>query len=122
MQAKHPIPRKVLIAEDDSGLAGLLKSRLEDEGFEADIARDGLELLRYIGSRPEPLCVVLDLEMPGKSGIDTIIAMKDRWREAKIYVFTAYPEYRDRLPVLKFYVDDFFSKTELDRLIEAIRS
>lgn len=63
MQAKH----KILIAEDDSGIRLIIRTRLEAAGYVVQTARNGLEAVDYVQSfRPDGM--VLDINMPELDG------------------------------------------------------
>jgi DNA-binding response OmpR family regulator len=57
----------VLVVDDDVSCRDLLKSALEDEGFEVRVATDGRAALRCV-ERRRPDLILLDLEMPVLSG------------------------------------------------------
>jgi two-component system OmpR family response regulator len=59
--------KRVLIVEDEAGLADLLRVNLEAEGFETAIARDGMEALR-LHDEFKPHAVTLDLNLPHVTG------------------------------------------------------
>ncbi|NMO21245.1 response regulator [Pyxidicoccus fallax] len=58
---------RILIVEDEDILATTLCEVLEDEGYEATVARNGEDALRMLGERPTDL-VLLDLMMPLMDG------------------------------------------------------
>jgi serine/threonine protein kinase len=59
---------KVLIVEDDEGLASGLRETLEGEGYAVDTARDGLEALEAVSKGDPPSIILLDLMMPRMDG------------------------------------------------------
>lgn len=63
------MPKSILVIENEEVLTDVLKSRLTSEGYRVKVAQEGgrgLELLR--SERPD--LVLLDLELPGKSGFE----------------------------------------------------
>lgn len=63
----------ILVVEDDADLQSLLTFTLENEGFEVETVDDGGEALDYLNSAErEPICIVLDLLMPGIDGMDVL--------------------------------------------------
>jgi len=66
---------KVLVAEDDNYLAAAYKAMLTKEGFELQIATDGVEALEML-TKFVPDVIVLDLVMPRKDGFAALEEIK----------------------------------------------
>ena len=81
---------RVLIADDHPLIiAGLRRTIEQSEDFEVvGEARSGAELLTLI-ERRSPDLVLLDLRMPGVSGVEHIEAIRQRWPEIKVVVLSA---------------------------------
>ena len=62
--------RRILLVEDDDDIAGAMAAILEDEGYCVTHASDGEEALRALHEGLNPCLIVLDLFMPGMSGIE----------------------------------------------------
>ncbi len=67
--------KKVLIVEDEEILRSLLQKRLREEGYEADVARDGIEGLEKI-KQVKPDIVLLDIIMPNMGGFEMMEEMQ----------------------------------------------
>jgi two-component system chemotaxis response regulator CheY len=67
---------KVLVVDDEVGIRETLKDVFEDEGFEVDLAADGVEGLQALRTRGPHGLVVLDLVMPKMDGAELIDAMR----------------------------------------------
>lgn len=67
---------KILYVEDEADAAELYKGLLEPEGFEIWITGDATQALELF-KRQTPDMVLLDLELPGKSGFDLIVEIKE---------------------------------------------
>jgi CheY-like chemotaxis protein len=81
--------RNILIVDDDPDIAVYLTSFLEDEGYEARSASDaGKALLILEGFRPD--AILVDVLMPGRSGIDLLVTLRrdPRWRDIPLVVVT----------------------------------
>ncbi|KKR88485.1 MAG: Response regulator receiver domain-containing protein [Candidatus Wolfebacteria bacterium GW2011_GWA2_42_10] len=61
--------KTILLVEDDPFLSSLLKNRLQKEGFEIILAKDGEEALSYLKAS-RPAIVLLDLILPKKTGFE----------------------------------------------------
>lgn len=68
---------QVLIAEDDRFLGNVLKTKLQQEGFDVRLAVDGEEALAQINAAP-PDILLLDVIMPKKNGFDVLAELRLR--------------------------------------------
>jgi DNA-binding response OmpR family regulator len=112
---------KILVVEDNKTLGSILKQRLEKDAFSVDIVEDGFALLAYLRDAKEPDAVILDLYIPGKSGLELLDSLINKWGSAKIFIYTAQANLKStclRYPG----VCHFFNKTEdMQSLVEAIK-
>lgn len=74
MPGKNGKPQ-VLIAEDDRFLGNVLKTKLQQEGFEVRLAVDGEEALAQLSAAP-PDILLLDVIMPKKNGFDVLAELR----------------------------------------------
>lgn len=81
---------KILICEDEMGVALVLKKYLKYKGFETDHALDGKAALELIKSRNYDM-VFLDINMPELTGIEILKSMKESRNKAKVIILTGYP-------------------------------
>lgn len=79
---------KVLIADDDPALRGLLQVVARRAGFSVDVAANGLEALEKIREN-DYLIAVIDLMMPRVSGYDVIERLAEMKRRPGVVVVTA---------------------------------
>jgi DNA-binding response OmpR family regulator len=85
MSVRHDHPRTVLVADDDRWLRGLLMELLEDEGFlplEAGSGPDAVRLARQC----QPDAIILDVGLPGRSGLQVLQDLRAREQERPIPV------------------------------------
>ena len=59
--------KRVLVVDDEPDYASIVQGQLEKEGFEVDVAYDGVEGLEKVSANP-PDAVLLDVMMPEKDG------------------------------------------------------
>jgi two-component system response regulator BaeR len=102
------VAERVLIVEDEMKLAGLLRDYLTQEGFEAAVLQRGDEVEPWVGSHPVDL-VLLDLMLPGKSGLDVCKALRAT-TDVAIIMVTARVDEIDRLLGLELGADDYICK------------
>jgi DNA-binding response OmpR family regulator len=67
--------RRIVIADDDPMIISLVSLRLEIAGYEVLAARNGEEALALI-RKIHPAAIILDIDMPGLSGIEALDAIK----------------------------------------------
>jgi two-component system response regulator BaeR len=99
---------RILIVEDEEKLAGLLRDYLVQEGYEAFVLYRGDEVEAWVRSYPVDL-VLLDLMLPGKSGLDVCKALR-AGTEVSIIMVTARVDEVDRLLGLELGADDYICK------------
>ena len=58
---------RILVVDDDADIRSMVRTVLETEGYDVDVADDGFAALRAVESKA-PDCVVLDIMMPGIDG------------------------------------------------------
>jgi two-component system response regulator BaeR len=99
---------RILIVEDEEKLAGLLRDYLAQEGYEASVLHRGDQVEDWVRSHPTDL-VLLDLMLPGKSGLDVCKALRAS-TDVSIIMVTARVDEVDRLLGLELGADDYICK------------
>jgi DNA-binding response OmpR family regulator len=111
-----------LVVDDEAPLAALVRSYLEREGFEVEIAGDGETGVRVARER-RPDVIVLDLMLPGLDGIEACRQIR-AFSDAYILMLTAKAEEVDKIIGLSTGADDYvtkpFSVAELVARVAAI--
>ncbi|MFA6295972.1 MAG: response regulator [Patescibacteria group bacterium] len=80
--------KKILIAEDESTMQNVLKSKVEELGYEVIQAYDGEETLEKVKTE-KPDLILLDIIMPKKSGFDVLKELKIKQRsEIPVIILT----------------------------------
>ena len=100
---------RILIVEDEEKLAGLLRDYLVQEGFEVSVLHRGDEVEARLRGHPADL-VLLDLMLPGKSGLEVCKALRGAWPQLPIVMVTARVDEIDRLLGLELGADDYICK------------
>lgn len=113
--------KKILIIEDDRAIAEIEKDFLEIDGFEVTICTDGISGLKQAQTRNYDL-ILLDLMLPGMSGIDICRAVRGE-TDIPILMVTAKMEENEKIRGLGLGADDYISKpfspTELVARVKA---
>ena len=108
--ASEPAQR-VLVVDDEPDIAGLVAYHLAKAGYRVSTAADGPEALaRARAERPD--LVVLDLMLPGRSGLDVLADLRrsDETRQVGVILLTARKEEQDRIKGLSLGADDYLAK------------
>ncbi len=107
--ADHTRMGHIVICDDDGELRGLLASFLRDNGYTVSTAADDRELSRLTrGTAPLDL-VILDVMLPGKSGLEICRDLRAT-STVPILMLTARGEETDRIVGLEMGADDYMSK------------
>jgi len=100
---------RLLVAEDDLKMAGLLKRGLEEEGYAVDVARTGDEAL-WAGTENAYDAVVLDVMLPELNGFEVCRRLRTANRWAPVLMLTARDAVSDRVAGLDAGADDYLVK------------
>jgi DNA-binding response OmpR family regulator len=102
---------KVLVGDDEEDVLNLVSSNLKSAGFTVLKASDGIEVLAKARS-DAPALVVLDLMLPGLSGLEVCKLLKGDPETARIPIImlTAKAEEIDRIVGLELGADDYITK------------
>ena len=103
--------RKLLIADDESGIRSLVRMTLERDSYQILEASDGVEAIA-MAREYHPEVVLLDVMMPGLSGFDVCRALKDdpTTAAATVVLLTAKAQESDRAEGIAAGADDYFTK------------
>jgi len=100
---------KILVVEDEPGIAFALETDLGGEGYDVTVATTGGEGLRLARGGSFDL-VLLDVMLPGMSGLDVCRELRRQRFEAPIIMLTARAEEVDRVVGLEIGADDYVTK------------
>mgnify|MGYP002778981038 CR=1 FL=1 len=101
----------VLVVEDDGEMRQLVARLLREAGFRVSGARDGREMFEALGNAATPLdLVVLDVMLPGASGLDLCRRLRERGSAVPVIMLTARGDETDRVLGLELGADDYVAK------------
>lgn len=112
----------MLVVDDDASLVKMLKVRLNAEGFETELAVDGKTAVA-LAETCSPSIILLDIAMPGVSGIDVLERLQgsDNGKTIPVIIMTAYPHMielvRDNPSVVECLVKPF----DLPKMVKRIK-
>ncbi len=114
---------RILVVEDDPSLVAGLRTALEGEGYQVDTAMDGKHGFERARDGDHAL-LVLDVMLPGMSGLEIAKRLRDGGRTMPIILLTARGDENDRVLGLELGADDYvtkpFSVRELLARIKAV--
>ncbi len=99
---------QILVVEDDSALAELVRDYLEAEGFAVQLQSDGRQALEAALTGRHDL-ILLDLMLPGLGGFDVLRAYRARW-PYPVLVVSARRDDVDKIRGLGLGADDYIAK------------
>ncbi len=100
---------RILVVEDDTRVARALKRGLEGEGFAVDVASTGEDGRWLAGENPYD-ALVLDVMLPGLSGLELCASLRDAGNWTPVLMLTAQDAPDDEARALDGGADDFLSK------------
>ncbi|NRP96204.1 Transcriptional regulatory protein PhoP [Marinobacterium sp. xm-g-59] len=114
---------KILVVEDDPDLRRQLVSGLSGRGYTVEDCGDGNEAL-YQGSEFEYDLAIVDIGLPGMSGLDVIRGWRKAQRQFPILILTARGDWQDKVEGLEAGADDYlvkpFHMEELNARVNAL--
>lgn len=110
----------LLLVDDEDNFRQTLCKRLGKRGFAIEQAANGEECLSVLEKKPVHV-VVLDVRMPGKSGMDVMRIIKDRYPETEIVLLTGHASTADGVEGIKSGAFDYLTKpVEFEHLVTKI--
>jgi len=111
---------RLLLVDDEAQFRSTLAKRLQKRGVVALQAGDGEECLSILAESPMDV-VVLDVKMPGMSGIDALSQITERHAETEVILLSGHAATQDGVEGIKFGAYDYLTKpVEFDHLLGKI--
>lgn len=112
---------RLLVIDDEPNIRELLAAALRFAGFEVTTAPDGPQGLTAARSRPD--LVLLDVMMPGLSGLEVLRRMRGEGLAMPVLLLTAKDATEDKVSGLTLGADDYVTKPfSLDELVARVRA
>lgn len=113
---------RILVVEDDAGVARQVSAALRSAGYAVDVSADGQDALFKGESEPYD-AVVLDLGLPGMDGVSVL----ERWRQGgvriPVLILTARGTWREKVVGLRAGADDYLAKPfEVEELVARVEA
>jgi CheY-like chemotaxis protein len=122
MAERHPL--RILLAEDNVVNQKLALRLLQQMGYRADVAGNGIEAIECVARQPYDV-VLMDVQMPEMDGLEASRRIVARWPDAaqrpRIIAMTANAMQGDREECLAAGMDDYVTKPiRVDALVQAL--
>lgn len=100
---------RVLVVEDEPGIAQFIRQGLSEAGYAVDVAHDGQEGLDYAVAAEYDV-LVLDILLPKLDGLRVLRVLRDRGAKTPVLLLTAKDSVEDRVQGLDVGADDYLVK------------
>jgi DNA-binding response OmpR family regulator len=112
----------ILLVEDDAKLAQFIEAELSLEGYQVTLATNGMDGVS-MAREVQPDLLILDWMMPGLSGIDVCMRLRETGMQAPIILLTAKDEIPDRVTGLNAGADDYVTKPfSIEELLARVKA
>jgi two-component system, OmpR family, response regulator len=113
---------RVLLAEDDSGLARQITLAMQRAGYTIDATTDGEEAW-FLGDTEPYDAVILDLGLPQMDGLAVLRRWRQEGRTMPVLILTARSSWREKVTGLREGADDYLGKPfEMEELIARLEA
>jgi DNA-binding NtrC family response regulator len=117
-----PAQGSVLIIDDEAEIRESLQTLLEIEGYDVETAGNGEEGLSRLGDRPFDL-VLLDLALPGRSGLEILPEIRSLDPQISVIMITAYGTVEDAVRAMQSGASNFLQKPwDNEKLLADVRA
>jgi two-component system, cell cycle response regulator len=100
---------RILVVDDDPDIASLLVARLRTLGYDAEAACDGQAALARVSAAPPDL-IMLDVSMPGMTGLEVLDALRARDLDLAVVLVTGWGSEDVAIDALRRGADDYLRK------------
>jgi DNA-binding NtrC family response regulator len=113
---------RILVVDDEASIRDSLREILESEGFQVDLAGDGMQAFQILGDEEFDL-VLSDIKMPRMDGIELLTHCSRNFTHLPIIMISAHGNVQTAVEATKLGAFDFITKPlDLDRLLITIRN
>ncbi|MCP3676730.1 MAG: sigma-54-dependent Fis family transcriptional regulator [Deltaproteobacteria bacterium] len=113
---------KILVIDDDNWIREVLRDFLSGKGFEVDVVNNGSSALNTFKTKEFDL-VLVDLKMPGMSGIEVLKSLKQLDADVIVIIMTGYASLETAMQAIKEGAYDYLTKPfQLDELEVAVQN
>jgi len=113
---------RILLVEDEKGVANFIKKGLEEEFYSIDHSTDAEKALLFLDTNTYDM-IILDVMMPGMNGFDLCRKIRQRGIQTPILMLTARDSVKDKVQGLDSGADDYLTKPfSFDEFLARVRA
>ncbi|MEM9007678.1 MAG: response regulator transcription factor [Cyanobacteria bacterium P01_F01_bin.86] len=113
---------RILVVEDDTGIAQFLQQGLNEAGYAVDVAEDGNQGLEYALSSEYDV-LIIDIQLPYLNGLDLLKTLRSEGIKSPVLLLTARSATQDRVMGLDVGADDYLVKPfDFSELLARVRA
>jgi two-component system response regulator PhoP len=113
---------RILVVEDEINLLSEISSKLEQDGYTVDITGDGNEGYYFASEYPVDAAII-DIGLPGMSGIEIIRKLREQKSTLPVLILTARSRWQEKVEGLEAGADDYLTKPfQMEELLARIKA
>lgn len=105
---------RVMVVDDEADVRSMYEQRFRREvragQIELHFALSAEEALAFLETNPDEMLILSDINMPGMSGLDLLKAVKEKGRDRKVFMITAYGNEEYHRQAVAYGCDDYLTK------------
>ena len=113
---------RILVVEDDAGVANFIRRGFREQQYAVDLAADGEEALHF-GRTEDYDAIVLDLQLPERDGLEVLHTLRREGKTMPILILTAKEDLPNKVAGLDGGADDYLTKPfHFEELLARVRA
>lgn len=115
-------PKKILVVEDEQGLRMVVESEIGRAGYDVESVANGLDAIARLSKEKFDL-TILDVTLPGKSGLEVLQFIRDRQMRTRVIMITGMEGLSVAIKAVKLGADDYIPKPfDAEYLLTSVRT
>jgi len=105
---------RILYCDDEPALRDIVADQLKESGFDVDTAADGIEGIERLQKEPGYDVLLLDINMPGKSGFDVLKFVRENGLKCRTIMLTGQVGFSKGMESMKLGAQGYVTKDALE--------
>ena len=116
------MPKKILVVDDELEICAVLRAYFQKQGYEVVTSTDGGSAIA-LAAQERPQIIILDVKMPGISGVEVLRILREKRHPAKIIMLSAVKDDDVVKEALRLGADGYLAKPfHLDQVAQMLTS